>query len=258
MPRPTYKPLLVVPALLLALVLGSCGGSDSLTHIQGSSATITKPMLDHWMRALVGEDFHASVGTEGPVGLVSEPAHYPECAEAAKKVIPRANTGRLKLSDAQIVEKCRQLHQAAKAQALAFLLSVQWTVREGEEQGLRVSEAELHRYFQRYRKEVFGGSEATERRHLAERHWSVADVLYMLKRSMLVSRILPKFQARVNRAGGGEKTYARLALARYRGLIAKTSCKPGYVVLGCREYREPAVPPPSAAVILEGFAGAVG
>jgi hypothetical protein len=41
-------------------------------------------------------------------------------------------------------------------------------------------------------------------------------------------------------------------------LIAKTTCKRGYVVLGCKEYREPAVALPSPSVILEGFAGAVG
>ena len=266
--RSAYRPALLLPILLLclALALSACGGggsssggsSASLTHIKGSSATITKPMLNHWMGALVGEDFHASVGSRAPGGLVAEPADYGACLEAAKTVVPRSPSGKLKLSDAQIEAKCRELHEALKAQAIAFLLSVQWTVQEGEEQGLHISEAELHQYYKRYQKEVLGGSEASARKYLAERHWSVADLLYMLKRSMLVSRILPKFEAKVKRAGGGEKTYARLALARYDGLIAKTSCEPGYVVLGCKEYRQPAYAPPSAAVILEGLAGGAG
>jgi hypothetical protein len=247
--------------LLLALALSSCGGgdsSDSLTHIQGSSATITKPMLDHWMRTMVGGDFRSNVGTKGPVGLVSEPANYPACIRAAKTVIPRSYKGRLKINDAEISAKCHLLYKTVKAQALSFLLSVQWTVLEGEEQGIRISDAELHRHFRDFQREVYGSSLAKQHKYLMERHWNVADVLYQFKRNMLVSRILPKFKARVEKAGGGDRTYARLALERYRGLIAKTSCKPGYVVEGCKEYRAPAVPLPSPSVVLEGFAGAVG
>jgi hypothetical protein len=85
-----------------------------------------------------------------------------------------------------------------------------------------------------------------------------ADAMYQLKRNILVTRLRPKFEAEVKKAGGGERTLARLALANYQSLIAKTTCKAGYVVLGCKGYREPAVALPSASVILEGFAGAVG
>jgi hypothetical protein len=258
MPTPRPRQILLASAVLLLLLsLGSCGGSESLTHIQGSSATITKPMLDHWMRMFVGSDFRANVGTKAPVGLVSEPANYPRCAEAAKKVIPRSYTGKLELSEAAISEKCHELYQAIKAQALAYLLSVQWTVLEGEEQGVSVSDTELHKEFQLLRKNIYK-SQANQQKYLAERHMVVADVLYQLKRNLLTRRLTPKFEAKVAKAGGGQSTYVRLALARYKGLIAKTSCKPGYVVEGCKGYREPKVAPPSPSVILEGFAGAVG
>ncbi len=250
---------LVLVLLLLALTLSSCGGSDSLTHIQGSSETITKPMLDHWMRSLVGEDFRQAIGTKGPVGLVSEPANYTECAEAAAKVIPRDYTGRLKLNGAQILGKCHQLHEAVKAQALAFLLSVQWSTQEAKEQGLTVTDAEIRKHFQNVTLKSTYGSTARERQYLAERHMVHADLLYMLKRNILVKRMTPKFEARVQAAGGGQRTYVHLALERYHALIARTSCKPGYVVLGCKEYREPAVEPPAPALILEALVqGSVG
>jgi len=245
-------------AALLLLGLGACGASESLVRIRGSSATITKPMLDHWMRTVVGSDFRANVGTKAPEGLVAEPADYPRCIEAAKKVIPRSPTGKLKLSEAQTAIACRHLYQAIKAQALAYLLSVQWTVLEGNEQGVRVSDAELHREFQRYREENFHGSQANEQAYLRERHMTVDDLLYQLKRNLLTRRLQPKFEALVAKAGGGQRTYVRLALAHYSRLIARTTCKPGYVVPGCKGYHEPAVPLPSPSVILEGFAGAVG
>jgi hypothetical protein len=257
--RTTPLTPLALPCLLLALTLSSCGSSESLTHIQGSSETITKPMLDHWMRSLVGEDFRQVIGTKGPAGLVSEPANYTECTEAAAKIIPRGYTGRLKLNGAQIFGKCHQLHEAVKAQALAFLLSVQWSTQEAKEQGIQLTDAEVRRQFQNVVLKNTYGSTARERQHLAERHMVHADLLYMLKRNILVKRITPKFEAKVREAGGGERTYVRLALERYHGLIARTSCKPGYVVLGCKEYREPAVAKPSPAVLLEAFVqGAVG
>jgi hypothetical protein len=258
MPRPSpHRPLL--PALasclaLLALALSACGdSSDSLTNVQGSSASITKPMLDHWMRALAGADFRSTIGTKGPRGLVSEPADEGECAEAAKKIVPRSFTGKLKLTGEQIKRKCQQLHDAVKAQALSFLLSVQWTVAEGAEQGLHVSDADLHREFARSRGALYP-TEADLQKYLAERQWTLSDVLYQLKRAVLVTRILPKFQQRVKRAGGGEAVYAKLALERYQGLIAKTTCRAGYVVQGCKGYREPAreATPPNA--LLEQFA----
>ena len=258
---PTPSPRHLLPALaaaLLALTLASCGaGSDSLVQIKGSSAQITKPMLDHWMRMTVANDFRSNVGTKAPVGLVSEPANYPRCIEAAKKVIARTYTRKLVLSEAAISKKCHQLYQTIKAQTIAYLLSVQWTVLEGEERGVKVSSAELQREFQRFRKASYK-TPANERTYLAERHMVAADALYELKRNLLTRQLTPKFEAEVAKAGGGLRTYARLALARYKGLIAKTTCRAGYVVLGCRGYREPAVPLPSPSVILEGFAGAVG
>jgi hypothetical protein len=144
-----------------------------------------------------------------------------------------------------------------KAQALAFLLSVQWTTLEGEEQGVRVSDAEVRKDFERFSREYYK-SEANQRKYLAERHWVVADVLYQIKRNMIANRLAPKLRAAAEKSGGGEAAYTRLALAHNRTLVSKTSCKPGYVVPGCKEYRQPAVSPPSPSVILEGFAGAVG
>jgi hypothetical protein len=244
-------PLLAIPLALLALA--GCGGSsESLTTIQGDSGAISKPMLDHWMRAMAGGDFRQNIGTKGPEGLVSEPANYAECEAAAAKIVPRTYTGQLKLSKAQINQKCHQLYHSLKAQALSFLISVQWAVTEGKEAGFEVSEALLHKEFARTRKQTYP-TETLLRRYLQERHWSLSDVLYQLKRNILVRKLLPTFQAKVKQAGGGEATYAKLALERYSSLVSKTSCKPGYVVPNCRQYHGPPSVEPSPDVIIEAF-----
>jgi hypothetical protein len=237
--------------LALTAALAGCGsGADSLTHIEGSSSTTTKATLNHWMRSWAGQDFRESVGTKGPEGLVSEPANYTECAEAARKVVPRSFTGKLKLSGSQIMKKCHELHRAVKAQALSYLISTQWTVAEGAEQGLHVSGKLLSQEFARYRQSRYP-TETQLTQYLTERHMALADVLYQLKSSILVTRILPKFQAKVARAGGGEKAYVRLALERFKRLIARTKCESGYVVSDCSEFRGSAESEPPPNTIIE-------
>jgi hypothetical protein len=253
--RTTSRTLSALPlgiVLALALLLSGCGSSDSVTHIAGSSATISKPMLDHWMRAVVGTDFRVSTGAKGPPGLASEPADYGGCVAASKKVVARTPTGKLKLTDGQIMQKCHELYRAIRNQAMSYLLSAEWTMLEAKELHVSLSDAELHKEFLRWRAATYK-TDAKFQAYMKERQLVLSDVLYQLKRNILVTRLLPTFQAQVKRAGGGERVYAKLALERYHNLIAKTSCKAGYVMEDCKEYRAPATPLPSSNVIIEGI-----
>ena len=250
----TLLPLALACCLALAGALGGCGGgsSDSLVQLQGSSASISKSTLDHWMRAKVGADFRASIGTKGPQGLVSEPADYSECAAAARKIVRRSFTGKLKLSDAQIKRKCQELHQAVKEQALGSLIAMRWAEIEAARAGTHISPAFLHKEYERYRAHTFP-IEAELQRYLAERHWSISDVLFEVKRNLLARELAPKFEAEARKAGddGG---FAKLGLGQEHAHIAKTSCEAGYVVPGCREYREPPGGPIAPNLVLEAFA----
>jgi len=253
--RPRRLALCFLAAALL-LSLSSCGASETLIRFEGSSARITRPALDHWMRVIVASDFLTYLHHEAPRGLAADPASPPECAEAAKK-IAQASTGTVQLSDSEISGKCRVLHRTIKAEALNFLLNVQWMIREGEERGVKVSDAEVHKELPYYAKALYG-SQAGQRKYLAERHMVLADLLYQTKRGILYRRLKLKFRSEVAKIGGGQRTFARLALAHYNGLIAKTVCKAGYVVLGCRSFRETAELPPPSWVTLEGFAKKAG
>lgn len=262
---PTPRRLPKRPPLLCALLLTvtltnlyGCGGSsssESLTHIQGSSASISKATLNHWMRAVLGGDFRQSVGTKGPVGLVSEPAKDSECVAAAKKLVPRSFTGQSKLSEAQLLQKCHELHEAVKAQAISYLLSAQTVALEAAEEGVVLSDAELHKEFARFRREAYP-TEAELQQYMGERHLVLSDVLYAFKRNILSARITAKLQAKAKQSGsGGEAAFASLAVANYKGMIAKTTCKAGYVAQGCKGYREPARPAPAPNALLEAFVG---
>ncbi len=256
-PTPLTRPLLALFVAGLALLtLSACGGggsSDGITRIQGSSETITKPMLDHWMRVDVSKDFRANIGTKGPQGLASEPANPSECVTAAKKFVPRSLTGKLSLTDAQITAKCQELHEAIRNQAMAFLLSSQWTKLEAKELHLRLSQAELQEQFARYLREVYKTQDKFQE-YMQERHLVLADVLYMLKRNIYETKLEPYFKAEVTKAGGGQTNYIKLATTRFNALIAKTSCKAGYVMESCKGYHPPTKSLPAPNIILEALA----
>jgi hypothetical protein len=252
-PRRFLQASLLTAVVLVSLSVVGCGASDeSLTHIKGTSAIITKPMLDHWMRSLASGDFRQNLASIAPQGLVAEPANYPECVKAAKTIVPKTTDGLPQLSDGQLTQKCHELYNAVKTQALGFLITVEWTVAEAAEMGITVSSAAVRRGFERYRHEAFH-SDAEFHKYISERGWTPADMLYRYKLEMLVHKLLPRFEAKVKQAGGGEQIYAKLALERYRKRIGRTSCHPGYVVPQCREYHETASPAPSPREVLKAF-----
>jgi foldase protein PrsA len=244
--------LLIGCVALASACFTGCGGSESLVHIDGTSASISKSSLNHWMQALVSQDFRSNVGTPAPVGLVSEPANYSRCAAVVRSYARQTGSGRVKLSESAISTSCHQLYRSVKAQAMSFLISTAWTGAEAAEMGLKLSEAELKHEFARERRNSYP-TETQLRKYLIERHLVLSDLLYQLKYRIFVTRILPKFQEKVKRAGGGEKTYTKLALERYHALVARTSCLSSYVAPGCREYRGPETVSPSPNAVLEGI-----
>jgi hypothetical protein len=256
MPRPLR---LVLWSLLIAttlVALSGCGSSGkSVARLEDAShSTISTATLNHWMQAMAGSDFRRRVATEGPTGLVSEPYDSSRCIDAAKLVAPRSFYNQLRLDRVQLAEKCGELYRSVKAQALSFLISSQWTLTEAAEHGITVSDADVKRTFARIRKQQYP-TEQTLRTYLAERHWSLADLLYEVKLNTIVAKLLPSFQRRVVDAGGGERTYAKLALQHYDDIVAKTNCSNGYVVPGCSEYHGPPSVLPSPDVIIAQLTG---
>ncbi len=234
----------LLAALGAVLALGGCGGSGvTVVRIAGApGASISRPTLDHWMQAIAGGDFRESVGVEGPRGLVSEPADYPRCVVAAKLVAPRSFFNQLRPTERELERECQALDRSVKAQALSFLISAEWTIAEAAERGIRVSAGEVDGALGRFRAQ----RAATEQglgSYLAERHWSLSDLLYELKVELLAARL--RRSASFQRTGAGERAYAALAERRRRRLAARTHCRPGYVVPGCSEYR--GAPPPARA-----------
>jgi hypothetical protein len=231
--------------------LSACGGggnSDKTVATVGKS-TITLATLNHWMSTVVGGDYQAVNTTRGPAGLASEPADYPRCVSAAEQVVPRAG-GKPELSPAQLLLKCHQLHAAVKEQALSYLIAVLWRAEEGAELHAEVSNREVNHQLQEIRYEQYK-SPAAFNRYLADRHWTLGDERYLLKRNMLDTKFLARLKQQAARLGGGEQALSKLVRENVAKWTSRTSCRPGYLAWQCKQYGSRQGASPSASVLVE-------
>jgi hypothetical protein len=252
--QPTRKlllPLAATMALPLAtLTLSACGsGAGSRVVATVGHSEITRATLDHWMTTVVGGDYHQTLNAEAPVGLASEPADYPRCVAAAAQVVPKAE-GKAKLSQAQLLLKCRQLHAAIKEQALSYLIAVLWRAEEGAELKATVSDAQVTRVLTETRQKQFK-TPADFNRYLAERHWTVGDERTLLKRNLLDTKFLERLKREQDKLGGGQRTYVRLVNAQLSKWTARTDCAHGYQAWQCRQYKRSKAAKVSPAQIFE-------
>jgi hypothetical protein len=249
----------VVAALSLSAAIAGCGGGGGLPGdvvAQVGNEPITQSAVNHWMSTLVGGDFYEISRRAAPIGLASDPENYPACRAALEKLM--SGSAQVKPSEAQLRHKCEQLHLAIRAQAVSYLITVHVTKEQAAELGLGATPAEVERLFRTVQAREFP-KETELRQYLAERHWSVADELFLLKRDLLSEKLKSKLLQKYAGASG------QLALARYakdkNGLwTGKTICRAGYVVQGCSEYgpaqAAAARADPSPAILIEELTGA--
>jgi hypothetical protein len=245
-----------VLASLAIACLSGCGGAgdsprDVVAHVGGTA--ITKASLNHWMATIIGGDFYEISHLAAPRGLVSEPPNYAVCVVGLKAFLPNVRHG---TAETQLKSKCEQLHEALKQQALAYLITAQVAVGQDTEQGLKVSAGEVEQEFKRVQETQFP-NEGELQRYIAERHWSLADELFLIKRDLLSRKLRLKLTQRFSIPDH------EAALIKYVGDInklwtAKTTCDPGYVVQGCKEYTSAQInaasTEPSPAILIEELA----
>lgn len=218
--------------LCLAIVgLTGCGGGSSSEVVAQVGATpITKAGVSHWMSTLAGGDYYElSAGHTVPDGLVSEPANYGQCVNhltaAASAIGGTHPTG------AQLLAKCRQLYQAMKVQALAYIVEAQWRISADKEAGVTVSDQEVVNKFASWRAQSGLVSDVALQQYLARRRRTRADELLVLKLDLLSQKVQEKVTA------GGKPAFAKL-IEDEQSWATKTDCHAGYVVRHCKQYTE--------------------
>jgi phosphatidylethanolamine-binding protein (PEBP) family uncharacterized protein len=119
--------------------------------------------------------------------------------------------------------------------ALGFLLTSQWVLEEAAARRISVSEAEVDKHVAEFEKQGFP-KPGQLKQFFAKSGETRADVLARTKVEMLDSRIVAQITAGESgsRARAVLASFEKAFLRHWRGY---TTCKPGYVIEYCSEYR---------------------
>ncbi len=198
-------------------------------------------MLNHWMLEVIGEDYYIASTHRAPKGLVSEPPNYTACVAALEAIAPFPGKGQPKKPTlSQLGTKCQKLYQAVKQQALSLLVSSYESIEFDAAHGIRVTDKEIKQHLERVKAERFP-KEGELQQYLANRSRTLSDELFLMKINLLTQKISQKVTI-------GREQFIKLA---EEAKTFRASCRTGYVVENCRQYKGPeksSVPPPSILV----------
>lgn len=249
------RALATATAAALAVSVTACGGSggasaDAVAHV-GDTA-ITEASLSHWMSSIMGGDFYELTGKVAPTGLVSEPPNFAACVTALEGYEAAPAPGSAKDASTTLRHKCEQLHLAIKQQALAYLITAYVAVGEGAEQGLTANGSEIEHLFKQIQEAQFP-TEAQLSQYLANRHWTLKDELFLVKRDLLSQKLTTKLKHKFTGPSGERAliNYVREVRGRW---TAKTTCRPAYVVEGCKEHNPSSSAGPSPSALIQELA----
>jgi hypothetical protein len=240
----------------IALAGAGCGGgtgspSDAVARV--GTRPITRASLDHWMNAVVGEDYLEHIGRRAPSGLASDPPDYSRCVTVAQRIVPKRPGGADKLDRQTIADRCRQLRAAILRQALEILILIETSAAQAAEQHVRVTLGEVDAMLARVKSERFP-TEAAFAKHLADNNMTLADELTLLRQNLINTKLIAKFR-QSHTGGDWQIAYGRFLQAELGKWRNRTSCRAGYVVPQCKQYHQSgASSQDSAAVQLENLA----
>lgn len=233
--RTTSRAISALLAVVFALsCLTACGSSSrrAETVARVGSTQITTQTLNYWMQTLFGEDYVATTAQPVPVGLVSEPASNSKCAARLEAGLSSTLQGRARPTSAQLFQKCQQLNALVRTQALASLISWQGTIQTAASRGIRVTDAEVNRRVEQIAEGLFPKPGELQR-YLKERGWTLSVEQLRARLNLLSGKIHEQVSER-----GDERAVAAFYLEQDQRMTAKTTCKAGYVVAGCKGFKE--------------------
>jgi foldase protein PrsA len=189
-PRVVPRPLRTFAALgavLFALVgIVACGGipGDAVVSVDGKS--ITKDTFNHW----IGVAAASSATTSGAKPAVPEPPKYTACIASAKAAASTTK-GAKPPTEAALKTQCEQQYKSLQQEVLGFLISSEWVLGEASSLGVKISDKEVKKNFEKIKDQQFPKAAEFEK-FLKSSGQSVSDLLLRVKLNLLSAKIQQK------------------------------------------------------------------
>jgi foldase protein PrsA len=181
----------MIPALgavLFALMgLSACGSGipgNAVVAVDGKA--ITKDTFNHWLSVAAA----SSATTPGAKPSIPVPPNYTACIAAAKAVVKTAK-GQTPPTEAALKSQCAQQYKSLQQEVLGFLISSNWVIGEGDSLGVKISDKEVKKQFEKIKSQQFPKAAEFEK-FLKTSGQSVSDLLLRVKLNLLSQKIQQK------------------------------------------------------------------
>jgi foldase protein PrsA len=180
----------IIPALgavLFALVgFSACGGipGDAVVSVDGNS--ITKDTFNHWLSVAAA----SSASTPGSKPTIPVPPKYTACIAAAKAAA-KPTKGQAAPTEAALKTQCASQYKSLQQEVLGFLISSNWVIGEAKSLGVKISDKEVKKQFEKIKSQQFPKAAEFEK-FLKTSGQSVSDLLLRVKLNLLSQKIQQK------------------------------------------------------------------
>jgi foldase protein PrsA len=167
-----------------AAILAGCGDSipgNSVATVDGTN--IEKSDYEHWLGI--------AAKASGPDAKIPDPPDFTECIAAAKKAAAKPAEGQPKQTDADYKKQCQQQYDQLREQVVGLLINYQWLQKEADEQGVKVTDAEVQKSFDQQKKQAFPKA-ADYEKFLKDSGQTNDDVLLRVKMELISNKIRDK------------------------------------------------------------------
>lgn len=173
---------------VVALVLAACGGVPGNGVARVGGKVIKKSTFDHWMK--VAAKSSQQPGQSAGVTVPDAPK-YTKCIATKTAQQQKPTPGQTKQTPAQLKAACQQEYASLRDQVMQFLISGDWLQGEASDQGVKVSNKDLQKEFEKQKQQSFP-KEADYQKFLQSSGMSQDDILLRVKLDLLSTKIRNK------------------------------------------------------------------
>jgi foldase protein PrsA len=224
----------VLTAVLPIASLSACGSGANAPALEIAGSPISKAQIEHWMLIEAVVSFRTIPKTPQPKGVLPDPPSYSACIAWLRSPIEELTAGQKQMSAAQLKKACEQRLAALKDKAETILMVYEWERQQAAAEGITISQGEVEKDLRRFRRIQTPGKDEFAH-YLKYAKMNLADAQFIQRITITGTKVLEAIEKKKEPQKAFEAFTSRW--------VAKTDCKPGYVVPGCRQYKGPAPPP---------------
>jgi foldase protein PrsA len=175
-------------AVLFAFVgLSACGGIPGNAVVSVDGKSITKDTFAHWMGVAAASS--PTGATTKPV--IPAPPKYTACIASLAATAPKPAKGQKAPTQAQLKSQCEQRYKSLQQEVLGFLISSEWVIGEAKSLGVKVSDKEVKKQFEKIKTQQFPKAAEFEK-FLKTSGQTVSDLLLRVKLNLMSQKIQQK------------------------------------------------------------------